>query len=196
MDEGLNADNTLQSSHCAVQRPGNREVTMYLYEIQMLYYLKAKYIAKTETALGMEQVELTDKHAVHTEAVEHSSWCRARFHPCTSTPLLMASGRGTLPAATRQTLAQGTRLCCELKLCLHKSCTRSSALVWAAQGEGGRDGRGGITHPPSVQNTGGSGRLGNSHLPSVLWTPSASSFTLSSRRSKFWTNKATTWPST
>jgi len=122
---------------------------MYLYETQMLYYLKAKYIAKTETALVTEQVELTDKHAVHTEAVEHSSWCRARFHPCTSTPLLMASGRGTLPAATRQTLAQGTRLCRELKLCLHKSCTRSSALVWAAQG-GGREGRKGRNNPPPL----------------------------------------------
>lgn len=48
MDDGLNANNnnTLQSSYCVVQRRGNREVTMYLHEIQTFYYLKVKYIGK------------------------------------------------------------------------------------------------------------------------------------------------------
>lgn len=49
VDDGLNANNsnTLQSSYCAMQRPGNREVMMYLYEMQMFYYLQVKYIAET-----------------------------------------------------------------------------------------------------------------------------------------------------
>lgn len=50
VDDGLTASNgnTLQW-FCAVQRSGSREAITPFHELQMFYYLKVKYIVKTET---------------------------------------------------------------------------------------------------------------------------------------------------